>query len=440
MVFEANLDGIVGPTHNYAGLSYGNVASEQFSGRVSHPKKAALQGLEKMRLLHQLGVKQLVMPPHPRPALSYLGRLGYKSNADSLKKLAEHAPLMLARVYSASGMWAANAATVAPASDTKDGKVHFTPANLVSTVHRSLEPEFTSSVLQRIFPEGEYFAHHAPLPAHSSWGDEGAANHLRLQTAKNVSLNIFVYGSSMEATLVPTRYPARQTLQASQAVARLNALKENSMLFVQQHPDAIDAGVFHDDVIAVSHEHVLLYHECAFAEGDLPIKMMKNILGDQFLPIKITESELFLREAVQSYFFNSQIVTNNNNDMVMIAPIECQENPSAREVIRRLCDDPNIPITRAHFVNLRESMRNGGGPACLRLRVVLDELSWAAVHEEVKFSDDLYGMLKEWIALHYREELAPEDLADPSLIDESYKAVKALEEIVNLKGLYDDII
>ena len=27
MAYEVNFDGLVGPTHNYAGLSYGNVAS-----------------------------------------------------------------------------------------------------------------------------------------------------------------------------------------------------------------------------------------------------------------------------------------------------------------------------------------------------------------------------------------------------------------------------
>ena len=48
---EFNFDGLVGPSHNYAGLSFGNVASFSNVKSASNPKQAALQGLAKMRAL-----------------------------------------------------------------------------------------------------------------------------------------------------------------------------------------------------------------------------------------------------------------------------------------------------------------------------------------------------------------------------------------------------
>ncbi len=55
MLTEINFDGIVGPSHNYAGLSLGNLASARNAGAVSRPRDAALQGLAK-----DLGVSQQV--------------------------------------------------------------------------------------------------------------------------------------------------------------------------------------------------------------------------------------------------------------------------------------------------------------------------------------------------------------------------------------------
>ena len=49
MLREINFDGIIGPSHNYAGLSYGNLAATRNAGHVSHPRAAALQGIAKMR-------------------------------------------------------------------------------------------------------------------------------------------------------------------------------------------------------------------------------------------------------------------------------------------------------------------------------------------------------------------------------------------------------
>ena len=114
-VVEANADGLIGPTHNYAGLSPGNLASTANQGAVSNPRAAALEGLAKMRVLHELGVPQFVLAPHERPDVPFLRALGYAGrDADVLRQAWLDAPLVAAAAASASPMWAANAATVTP--------------------------------------------------------------------------------------------------------------------------------------------------------------------------------------------------------------------------------------------------------------------------------------------------------------------------------------
>ena len=137
---EANFDGLVGPTHNYAGLSWGNVASKSNVSAVSNPKEAALQGLAKMKQLADRGYVQGVLPPHERPHLPTLRALGFSGNdADVLAQVLKKSPDLLAAVSSAAAMWTANAATVSPSADTRDRRVHFTPANLSAKFHRSIE-------------------------------------------------------------------------------------------------------------------------------------------------------------------------------------------------------------------------------------------------------------------------------------------------------------
>src|SRR5687767_14811340 len=155
--FEVNFDGLVGLTHNYSGLSFGNVASASSMSDVSNPREAALQGLEKMEFMMALGLKQGVLPPHQRPDLTLLRRAGFHGTDKAvLEKLVKargdpSARELLSAASSASAMWTANAAMVAPSSDTADRRVHFTPANLISKIHRSIEAETTTRILRRIF-------------------------------------------------------------------------------------------------------------------------------------------------------------------------------------------------------------------------------------------------------------------------------------------------
>lgn len=270
MTYEVNFDGLVGPTHNYAGLSYGNVASLSNATSVSNPKEAALQGLEKMKAMHDIGLKQGVFAPHARPSLTPLRRVGFSgTDAQVLEKTYKHDPILLRACYSASAMWTANAATVSPSIDSSDGKVHFTSANLNCKFHRSIEPETTTNLLRAMFANAQYFAHHQHLPEQPFFGDEGAANHTRLADSHgSKGLQLFVYGSSGFNSDIkgPTKYPARQTLEASQAIARLHQLDDRQAIFIQQNPNVIDQGVFHNDVIAVGNENVLFCHDQAFID------------------------------------------------------------------------------------------------------------------------------------------------------------------------------
>ena len=225
---EANFDGLVGPTHNYAGLSWGNVASKSSVRSVSSPKEAALQGLAKMKQLADRGYVQGVLPPHERPHIPTLRALGFEgTDARVLEQAAKASPSILAAVSSASSMWTANAATVSPSADTADHRVHFTPANLSAKFHRSIEHRVTGRSLKAVFADESYFAHHPALPSVSHFGDEGAANHTRLCAGYGEpGVELFVYGQIAfnEQAPAPGKYPARQTLEASQAIARLHGL------------------------------------------------------------------------------------------------------------------------------------------------------------------------------------------------------------------------
>ncbi len=441
---EANFDGLVGPTHNYAGLAMGNVASAKNAEQPSDPRGAVLQGLAKMKALADLGMAQGVLPPQERPHIPSLKRLGFSGkDADVLRKAHSEAPALLAAMASASSMWTANAATVSPGVDCADGRVHFTPANLATHLHRAIEPETTARALRAIFAEEKRFVHHESLPATPQMGDEGAANHTRLCTDYGApGLELFVYGAAGEDRPRPQKYPARQTLAASEAVARLHQLDPSRCHFVQQQPEVIDQGVFHNDVIAVGNREVLLYHEQAFADKKTMREWVRrslrgNASAREPVFLEIADSEVPVEDAVHSYLFNSQLICPPDGSMWIVAAHECAERPKVWSAIQRLVDDPANPIAGVKVFDLRQSMRNGGGPACLRLRVVLDEEERAAVNPKAWMNDALYTRLSAWARRHYRDRLVLADLADPALLNESRGALDELTQILGLGSLYD---
>lgn len=440
--FEVNFDGIVGPTHNYAGLSYGNLASQKHGLTVSNPKEAALQGLAKMKFLVDLGLKQAVLPPQERPNLAVLRRLGFAgSDAAIIERAWREEPRLLAAAYSASSMWAANAATVSPSADTADGRVHFTPANLLTQLHRSIEAPQTAAILKEVFRDESAFAHHDPLPASGWLADEGAANHARLCDAYDApGIEIFVYGRvATKSADGPSNFPARQTLESSTALARLHRLDPAATVFARQDPRAIDAGAFHNDVVAVGNRNVLLYHELAYANSpQLVEEIDRQLCARSTGPlhrIRVPEAEVSLKEAVQTYLFNSQLVSLPGGTMSLIAPTECRERPAVQQCIERIIAADN-PLRSVHYLDVRQSMKNGGGPACLRLRVVLSERELSLVHTGIILTESLYAELTDWVGRHYRDHLEPEDLADPELADESRAALDELTRILGLGSLY----
>ena len=414
MLREINFDGIVGPSHNYAGLSLGNLASTRNAGQVSQPRAAALQGVDKMRSNLALGLAQGIFVPHPRPDRAWLAELGTTfEDADAA---------LAANAMSASAMWAANAATVSPAPDAGDGKCHLTVANLRTMPHRSHEWPATLAQLQLAFASGG-FAVHRPIPP--AFGDEGAANHMRLTPAHGEpGVEVFVYGVGGGA------FPARQHVEASKAIARLHGLEPGRALFAQQSDEAIAAGAFHNDVVAVANERVLFAHEKAFADKAALLAQLERLVPG-FEYVEVPDAEVPLADAIRSYLFNAQLVTPPDGQMTLVAPSECRETASVSAWIDRHLAG-NGPIRRVEIVDVRQSMANGGGPACLRLRVVADP---SDVDPRFLIDDAKLDRIAEVIRGTWPVEIDNADLQKPSLVREVEGARAALLEALDLSEL-----
>jgi len=433
---EVNFDGLVGLTHHYAGLSFGNEASTKHRNQVSNPKLAAKQGLLKMKALSDAGFPQAVIPPQERPNVAVLRQLGFSgSDEQVVAKAATQTPELLSAASSASSMWVANAATVCPSADALDGRVHLTVANLNNKFHRSSEAPTTEALLRAIFRDEGRFAVHPALPQVARFGDEGAANHNRLGGEYGEpGLQLFIYGREEHGHAAPERYPARQTLEASQAVARLNQVHPDRVMFAQQNPTVIDEGVFHNDVIAVSNRQVLFCHERAFVKQcGLLSHLAERVPG--FQAIQVPEEEVSVKDAVATYLFNSQLLSREDGSMVLVVPQESQEHAGVWRYLNGLLAEDN-PIRDLKVFDLRESMANGGGPACLRLRVVLTEAERQAVNPSVMMNDTLFNQLNGWVDRYYRDRLSQADLADPLLLREGREALDQLSQLLDLGSVY----
>ena len=433
---EVNFDGLVGLTHHYAGLSFGNEASTRHRFQVSNPRLAAKQGLLKMKALADAGFPQAVIPPHERPCIPVLRQLGFSgSDEQVLEKVARQAPHWLSSASSASPMWVANAATVCPSADSLDGKVHLTVANLNNKFHRSLEAPTTEALLSAIFLDESRFTVHSALPQVALLGDEGAANHNRLGgDYGDPGVQVFVYGREEGNGAQPKRYPARQSREASEAVARLNQVNPNQIIFAQQNPDVIDLGVFHNDVIAVSNRQVLFCHELAFANQQALLQQLRSQVAG-FTALEVPLEEVSVQDAVATYLFNSQLLSRDDGSMMLVLPQECREHARVWHYLNRLLEDDN-PIDDLRVFDLRESMSNGGGPACLRLRVVLTPQEQQAVNPAVLMNDALFNTLNNWVDRYYRDRLTAADLADPQLLREGREALDTLTQLLNLGSVY----
>ena len=434
---EANADGLIGPTHSYAGLSPGNLASSLNKGEASNPRAAVLQGLDKMKALADLGLPQFVLPPHERPNVPFLRSLGFSgSDAQVLERAWKEAPSFAAAACSASSMWAANAATVTPSADAADSRCHFTPANLVTNLHRSLEHSQTKRALDALFPDSSRFAVHDALPPVAHLADEGAANHVRLCAEHGApGVNLLVWGrEAFEPWDGP--FPARQTREASQAVARRHGA--SGVILAQQSRAAIAGGTFHNDVVCVGALDTLFFHDLAFEDtGATQEAIRRAAQGFEPIFVEVSSADLPLADAISSYLFNSMLIQVPGDDrLTLICPTETRDNARSHAVAQGLAAS-NGPIGRVEYVDVRQSMRNGGGPACLRLRVVLTEAELAATNPAMRLTDALHARLSDWANRWYRDELRPADLADPALLDESRGALDELTTILKLgAGFY----
>jgi succinylarginine dihydrolase len=415
MLTEINFDGIIGPTHNYAGLSRGNTASASNAGDVSQPRAAALQGVEKMRHNLALGLPQGYFMPLDRPDAAWLETLS--------TTLAEAEPHLRAQAWSASSMWAANAATVSPAPDSDDGRCHLTVANLVTMPHRSHEWPGTLAQLRLAFADPA-FAVHGPVPA--PFGDEGAANHMRLCAGHGApGVEIFVYG------IGGGRFPARQHLDASRAIARRHRLDPARTLFLRQSDMAIQGGAFHNDVVAVANERVLFTHETAFENREEAHAAIRAIFPEVEI-VEVPASAVSLPDAIRSYLFNAQLVSLPEGDgMGLVLPTEARETPSVWTWLEAHVAG-NGPIRRLLPVDVRQSMANGGGPACLRLRVVADP---ATVDPRFLADEAKLDRIAAVVAAHWPDAIAPGDLASAALVRDVRRARAALLDAMDLGEL-----
>jgi succinylarginine dihydrolase len=402
---EINFDGIVGPSHNYGGLSLGNLASARNLGQVSYPRAAALQGLEKMRANLRLGLAQGIFLPQPRPARTWLAELGASPE--------EASPSLLANALSASPMWAANAATVSPAPDTADGRTHLTVANLRTMAHRSHEWAATLAQLRLAFAN-DTFRVHPPVPA--TFGDEGAANHMRLTADHGEpGVEVFVFG------VTGGPFPARQHRQACEAIARLHRLDPARTLFVQQSEAAIAAGAFHNDVVAVANERVLFAHEQAFEQREAFLADLSARFPELDY-VEVPAAEVSPEDAIRSYLFNAQLVTPPDGRTTLIVPGEARETPSVWSWLQRHLAG-NGAIRDVRVVDVRQSMANGGGPACLRLRVVCDP---ATVDLRFLVDEAKLDRLAEVVAREWPEQIEVAELGSPRLHAQVERARAAL--------------
>ena len=419
MTTEINFDGIIGPSHNYAGLSHGNLAATNNAGTPSYPRRAALEGIDKMRACLSLGLTQGILLPHDRPDDRWLAALS-TSYADA-------PPILRAQAMSASAMWAANAATVSPATDTADGRCHFTPANLVTMPHRSHEAAETARQLALAFADPKHFAHHPAVPA--PFGDEGAANHMRLAPSHDEpGVELFVYG------VTGGTFPARQSRDASGAIARAHGLDPARTVFVEQSPEAIAAGAFHNDVVAVANERVLFVHERALADPPAAYAAIRAAAPWVEI-VEVPADRVSLAQAVKSYLFNAQLVTPPDGRTTLIVPAEASSDPSVAAYLAGLTES-NGPIRAFRTVDVRQSMANGGGPACLRLRVVADP---ATVDPRFLVDAAKLDRISAVITDYWPETIVPAQVLgetpDLALVDTIRAARAALLALLDLNDL-----
>ena len=422
---DVQIDRIVGPTHHFGGLGVGNLASAQHAGQRSSPKAAAIEVLQKMMQVAQTGTHQFVLPPQSRPDWVLLRQLGFSDPSHAVHQ----APEIASAVFSCSAMWTANAGTFTPAVDSTGGVATLTIANLDASLHRSIEPEQTAMELRDLLPNCVRVE--PPLPGGAAMRDEGAANHMRLALNGQPGLNIFVYGDGSPKPI--ERWP-RQTKAAWEAVARRHQLIRDNTFYLKQHPDAIDAGAFHNDVVALSHGDVWIHHELAYqddAEDNAGLEQIEDrwrrLHGQRLRRIEVSDSVLSIDDAVKTYLFNSQIVQPHlDHAPTLFCPVQVSAHPVASELVQAWISDGIF--SEVQYVELNQSMAGGGGPACLRLRVTLPLDQVQTMPENARITKPTYERLLAIIDEGYPETVSLAELATPQMIQRTESVTLRLQE------------
>ncbi|KAA1259994.1 N-succinylarginine dihydrolase [Rubripirellula obstinata] len=419
-LIEIQIDRLVGPTHHFGGLGVGNLASAQHAGNVSNPKAAAIQGLQKMKQVADLGVPQYVLPPQPRPDLELVRKLGFNDPQHAFQE----APHVFSAAMSCSAMWTANAATVTPAIDSTSNLSTASIANLSASLHRSIEPDQTEIDLREILPQS--ISVQSAIPGGAAMRDEGAANHMRLFFGETPGINLFVYG---DESPLPMKHWPRQTRLACQAIARRHQLIGDNTFFLKQHPAAIDAGAFHNDVVAMSHANVWIHHQFAYHDDGMVQRVerrAREMPGNDLVRIEVAESELPIDQAVKCYLFNSQIVAPISSDgaPVVFCPIQVQQCSAAKSLVDQWIGGGFF--SAVHYVDLDQSMAGGGGPACLRLRVPMPSDQVDEMRTTARLDDSKYHRLCKIISEGYPSEITLRELTDANLIKQACRVTKQL--------------
>ena len=451
---EVNFETLPGPTYTYPSWvppHSGNITVRIGTAMVGSPRRAARESLAKAASLMRLGAVQACLPPLMRPNLGLLRRLGVlrdqalidAPDCDVLARCLTDAAVSAWRevlfAFAPAGLWVANWATVSPSADTMDGRVHVTPANRAAVLYRAIEANECYHILHQVFFNPRHFVVHDPLPGAYELADEGAANHMRLTVRHGAKgINVFVYGrTGFDVPDPAPHFLPRQTRLASEAVARLHGLDPDTTVLLQQHPASIHAGCFHNDLIATSHCDILLYHELAFSGGPTAVEPLHRAFsrangGAPLRSIMISSDEISLDEARRSCLFNSQIVTTRDGRAVLVAPDACRYVPGARRWLQGIHEGHNHLFQDVAYVRIPSSMRNGGGPACLRLRVALTQDQIGAISRTILLDFAMLRELRRFVDLEYPDRLTESMFLEADFLRKCFETTRQLYALLGL--------
>ncbi|RAP29456.1 hypothetical protein DID78_03615 [Candidatus Marinamargulisbacteria bacterium SCGC AG-343-D04] len=419
------IDGLMGPSYHFGGLSLGNTWSETHFKEISFPKKAALEGLHKMFEVYSLGLHQYVLPPVRKDVSALFRSLGYDHfNSESLRELFSVNPYFVSSVFSSSSAWLANIGHVTPACDSFTHKMNVTPANLNYCFHRSCDVEGYRDLLSTLFENCHDVVLHRPIT--SSFGDEGSANTVRLSASSGEGFFLYVYGKTVDRTY-SHKYPARQSKEAFDILVKQHHVSRKFVM-VQQSQEAIDAGVFHNDVICFGLENLLIVHESAFENQEEVMSYVKELYEETFSEdlqvIVISREMMSLEEAVKSYFFNSQLLPLSDGGFHCFVSTHSRKYSALEQVLQYIQSE--CSRFSYSYVECDESIKNGGGPACLRLGFVASEHDRKLLNDAFLLTQERYDFLYSFISRHYPDEMQFEQLRDYEFLCECREIVDSL--------------